>query len=57
MYWHRYIVAECVVVENVDCEEEGDVYKPALYRDAIWLEEEGGAVDIELRGVADRCDE
>ena len=32
-------------------------YKPALDRDAVRLEEEGRAFDIELRGIADRCDE
>jgi hypothetical protein len=46
-----------MIVQNIYCEEEGDVYKPTLDRDAVRFEEKGRAFDIELRGVADRCDE
>lgn len=57
MYRNRYIVAECMIVQDIYCEEEGDVYKPALDRDAVRLEEKGWAFDIELGGIANRCDE
>jgi hypothetical protein len=57
MYRYRYIVAKCMIVQDIYCEEEGDVYKPALDRDAVRFEEKGRAFNIELRGVADRRDE
>ncbi len=49
-YW--YIVAERMIVEDIDREEQNNIYQPALDWDLIRLEEERSSIPIELWDVA-----
>lgn len=53
MYRYGYIVAECVVVQDVDAEEEHDIDQPPPDGDAIRLQEERRPFAIKLRGEPD----
>jgi hypothetical protein len=46
------VVAESMVVQDVDGEEQDDIDEPAADGDAVRSEEEGGTAWIELRDVA-----
>lgn len=50
MYWHGNIIAEGMVVQRVDAEEQQYIHHPAPYRDLVLLEEEGRACSIKLPG-------
>ena len=52
MYRNRDIVAECMVVQHVDGEEEEDIDQPPADGDAVRSKEEGWAVGVELGKVA-----
>jgi hypothetical protein len=39
MYWYRDIVTECVVIEDINSEEEHNIDQPAAYWNAVGLEE------------------
>lgn len=57
MYRHGNVVAEGVVVQHIDREEERNVYEPALDWNPIRFEEERRAFNVKMGGIADRCDE
>lgn len=46
------VVAEGMVVQDVDGEEQEDIDEPAADGDAVWSEEERGPAWVELREVA-----
>jgi hypothetical protein len=50
---HRNVVAEGVIVEHVDAEEECDADQPARDGDLVRLEEEGRAPAVELARQTD----
>lgn len=57
MYRNRDIVAECMVVQHVDGEEEEDIDQPPADGDTVRSEEEGWPVGVELGEVAGGSDE
>jgi hypothetical protein len=48
MYRHRNIVAERVVIEHINAEEQDNVNQPAPDGDFVRLEEEWRALRVEL---------
>lgn len=48
----RYIVTECMIIQDIDREEEEDVEHPAADRDTVRLEEQRGSGSIELGDVS-----
>lgn len=49
---NRNIVAESVVVKDIDAEEEDDIDNPATNRDLVRRQKERRPGDVELRNVA-----
>ena len=49
--WYGDVVAESMVIQYVDAEEEHNVDQPAADRHAVGLDEERRARQIELRDV------
>jgi hypothetical protein len=54
---YRDVVAESVIVQDVDTKEENDVDHPSAERDLVWRNKEGGVSPVELRNVACYGDE
>jgi hypothetical protein len=52
MYRHGDVIAERMVVQHIDGEEEEDVDQPAAEGNAVRSEKEWGAVGVELGDVA-----
>ena len=52
MYGNRYVVAKCMIVQNIYGEEQDNIDQPATYRDSIRLEEVRRSASIELGGVS-----
>lgn len=57
MDWYGNIIAECVVVEDVDAEEENDVDEPPSYWNLVRPEEEWRSGPIKLRYIPSDCNE
>lgn len=57
MHWDRDVVAECVVIEHIDAEEQNNVDEPATDRNLVRLEKEWRTLRIELRRQPDDGDE
>lgn len=52
MHRYRYVVAECMVVQDVDAEEQDDVDQPAADGHLVGRNEERRARGVELGDVA-----
>jgi hypothetical protein len=57
VYRNRYVVAECMVVQHINREEERDIDEPSSDWHTIRLEEERWSGFIELRHISSCCDE
>ena len=58
MHRHRDIIAECMVVQHIDAEEQDNIDQPPSNRDLVLFEEEGRTCSVKLRWEAnDRHEE
>lgn len=57
MYWHRYVVTEGMVVQDVYGEKQNNIYEPPPNRDMIRSEEERRPALVELGKVSCSCHE
>lgn len=54
MNWYGNVIAEGVVVEDIDAKEEDNIDQPATDGHLVWCQEKGRPSDIELCNVS--CD-